>query len=224
MHSVCRETIFSVANNGEGGILEYVPFWAPWQSDWTKLAHCTSRSCILQNKTTIRPLRHILRKLLFLDKVPPSGPRGSGLDQNCTCTTRPWGQQNVTINRSLGYLVTEEIEEQDIYYGHTDGRTDGPTTDEWVSHLSSSGLWPVELKMCSVCTNQTHLMFCRLPAIATNWQVAVTAERKIGKYQSIRIVYIVILLNLQQQKNQKIELQWLVRYKLFYTCSRNYMM
>ena len=67
-------------------------------------------------------------------------------------------------------------------------------------------------------------MFCRLPAIATNWQVAVTAERKIGKYQSIRIVYIVILLNLQQQKNQKIELQWLVRYKLFYTCSRNYMM
>ena len=33
MHSDCQETIFSVANNGEGegggGILDYVPFWAP---------------------------------------------------------------------------------------------------------------------------------------------------------------------------------------------------
>ena len=70
----------------------------------------------------MRPLRHILR--IFLDKVPLWGPRGSGLDRNCTCTTRPWGQQNVTINRSLWYLVTEEIEEQDIVYGQTDGRPD----------------------------------------------------------------------------------------------------
>ena len=60
--------------------------------------------------------------MFFLDKVPLWGPRGSGLDQNCTCTTRPWGQQNVTINRSLRYLVTEEIEEQDIVYGQTDKR------------------------------------------------------------------------------------------------------
>ena len=92
MHSVCQETIYSVANNGKGGgggILDCVPFWAPGQFDWTKLAHCTSRSCMLQNKTTIT---------IFLDKVPLWCPRGSGLDQNCTCTTRPWGQQNVTIN------------------------------------------------------------------------------------------------------------------------------
>ena len=50
------------------------------------------------------------------------GPRGSGLDQNYTCTTRPWDQQHETINRFLRYLVTEEIEEQDIVYGQTDGR------------------------------------------------------------------------------------------------------
>ena len=55
---------------------------------------------------------------------------GSGLDQNCTCTTRPWSQQHYNINRSLQYLVTEEIEEQHIVYGQTDSRT----TDERVSH------------------------------------------------------------------------------------------
>ena len=105
------------------------PSGPPGQFDWTKLAHCTSRSCVLQNKTTIRPLRHILR--ILFDEVPLRGPRGSGLDQNCTCTTRPWGQQNLTINRSLRYLVTEEIEVQDIDYGQTDART----TDERVSHM-----------------------------------------------------------------------------------------
>ena len=46
--------------------------------------------------------------------------------------------KNVTINRSLWYLVTEEIEEQDIVYGQTDRRTDGQmdgrTTEERVSH------------------------------------------------------------------------------------------
>ena len=97
------------------------PSGPPGQFDWTKLAHCKSRSCILQNKTTIRPLRHILR--FFLTKSScGAGPKGSGLDQNCTCTTRPWGQQNVTINKYLRYLVTEEIEEQDIVYGQTDER------------------------------------------------------------------------------------------------------
>ena len=64
------------------------PSEPPGQFDWTKLAHCTSRPCILQNKTIIRPLRHILR-IFFFDKAPPPlwGPRRSGLDQNCTCTT-----------------------------------------------------------------------------------------------------------------------------------------
>ena len=61
---------------------------------------------------------------------PLVGPQGSGLDQNCTCTTRPWGQQNVTINMYLQYLITEEIKEQDIVYIQTDGRPDG----ERVSH------------------------------------------------------------------------------------------
>ena len=61
---------------------------------------------------------------------PLLGPQGSGLDQNCTCTTRPWGQQNVSIIRSLQYLITEEIEEQDIVYVQMDGRPD----DERVSH------------------------------------------------------------------------------------------
>ena len=46
----------------------------PGQFDWIKLAHCTSRPCILQNKTTIRPLRHILN--IFSDKAPPPvGPQ-----------------------------------------------------------------------------------------------------------------------------------------------------
>ena len=60
------------------------------------------------------------------------GPQGYGLDQNCTCTTRPWGQQtkNVTIIRYLQYLITVEIKEQDIVYVETDGRPD----DERVSH------------------------------------------------------------------------------------------
>ena len=70
--------IFSVANNGEGGILDYAPSGAPWQFDLTKLAHCTSRLCILQNSTTIRPLRHILRKKI-VGQSPPVVPQG-GLD------------------------------------------------------------------------------------------------------------------------------------------------
>ena len=61
---------------------------------------------------------------------PLVGPQGSGLDKNCTCKTRPWGQQNMTINRSLQYLITVEIKEQDTVYVQTDGRPD----DEMVSH------------------------------------------------------------------------------------------
>ena len=131
MHSVCQEKLVSVANNGEGGDFRLCPFWPLGRFDWTKLAHCTPRSCILQNKTTIGSSRHILS--FFLDKVPLWDSRGSGLNQNYTCTTRPWGQQNVTIDRYLQYLVTEEIEEQNIGYiqvaRRTDGWTDGKQTD-----------------------------------------------------------------------------------------------
>ena len=117
---------------GGGGLFQTMspsaPPPAPRQFDWTKLAYFTSRSCIQQNKTSIKPLRHTLR--IVFRQSPLVGPQGSGLDQNCTCTTRPWGQQNVTINRSLQYLITEEIKEQDIVYVQTDGRPD----DERVSH------------------------------------------------------------------------------------------
>ena len=133
MHSICQEIIFSVANNGEmrggGFILDYVPLWAPRQFDWTKLAYFTSRSCIQQNKTSIKPLRHTLRKCVWTS--PLVGPQGSGLGQNCTCTTRPWGHQNVTIiDRYLQYLITEEIKGQYIVYVRTAGRPD----DERVWH------------------------------------------------------------------------------------------
>ena len=142
---------------GRGGIMS--PSGPPGHFDLTKLAHCTSTSCFLQNKPTIRPLRHILRKFTFFDKVPLWGPRGSGLDQNCTCTTRPWGQQNVTMNRYLLYLVTEEIEEQDIVYRQidrqtvrqTDRRTAGRRTKEY--RISSTGRRAVELKHCAMCEN-----------------------------------------------------------------------
>ena len=98
----------------------------PGQFDCTKLAHCISRPCILQNKTIIRPETYT-KTFYFFDKVPLWGPRGSGLDQNCIFTTK-WGQQYETINRSLLYLVTEEIEEQDIVYGQTDKQTAGRRT------------------------------------------------------------------------------------------------
>ena len=139
------------------------PSGPPGQFDWTKLAHCTSacRSCLQLNKTLIRPLRHILR--FFLDKAPLWNPRGSGLDQNCTCTTRPWGQQNVTINRSLQYLVTEAREEQDIVYGQT-RRTAGRRTKGY--RISSTGLRlnnPV-----SVTRGQTESSYLTYLSIATN--------------------------------------------------------
>ena len=74
---------------------------------------------------------HILRNF-FLTKFPCGAPWG--LDQNCTCTTRPWGQQHETINRSLQYIVTEEMKEHHIAYGQTDRQTNGRTTDERISH------------------------------------------------------------------------------------------
>ena len=52
-------------------------------------------------------------------------PMGPGLDRNCACSTRPWGQQHKTINWSIRYLVTDEIE---------GGQTGGRTTNERVSH------------------------------------------------------------------------------------------
>ena len=45
-----RSKFFFVANNAKEGVggLDYAPFWAQGQLDWTKLAHCTSSSCNLQ--------------------------------------------------------------------------------------------------------------------------------------------------------------------------------
>ena len=54
-----------------------------------------------------------------------------GLNQNCTCTTRPWGQQYETINGSLGYLVTEDIPEQSIVHGRPDDRRKGIHKLDW---------------------------------------------------------------------------------------------
>ena len=120
------------------------PSGVPGHLDWTKLAQCTTRLCILQNKTIIMPLRHILRMfLIFLTKSPCGAPWGPDLNiiLHAQRTTKPWDQQHETINGSLRYLVTEEIEEQHIVYGQTAGRhTKG-------YRISSTGLWPVELKL-----------------------------------------------------------------------------
>ena len=119
-----RNTFFCRKQRGneEGCILDYVPLWAPRQFDWTKLAYCTSRSCIQQNKTSIKPLRHTLRKCVWTKSS--CGALGSGLDQNCTCTTRLWGQQNMTINRSLA-VFNYWGDKGTRYCLHTDGRTAG---------------------------------------------------------------------------------------------------
>ena len=121
-----------------------------WQFDWTKLAHCTSRPCILQNKIIIRPLRHILR--FFLTKSP-CGPQwvwtGPKLHvQNKTIG--PCHKQHETISMSLQYLVKEEITKQDIVYGQTAGRP---------YRISSTSLWPVELKMTK------HMSFLQLAKV-----------------------------------------------------------
>ena len=137
MYFVCREQIVLVTDNGEGvgRIFRLCPFLGPQRILTRTNLHNAQlkKSCILQNKTIIRPLRHILRIFYFFYYIPLWDPMGSGLDQKCTCTTRPWGQQHETINGSLRYLVIEEIEEQDIVYGQTDGRTKG-------YHISSTGL------------------------------------------------------------------------------------
>ena len=62
------------------------------------------------NKTTIRPPRHILR-IFFLTK----SPCGSGLDQNCTCTTTVdhGGQQNLTINT---FILMHSVCQETIFF------------------------------------------------------------------------------------------------------------
>ena len=144
-----KKQYFLSQTTGKRGerILDYVPFWGPEVNltgqNW-HIAHLDHLYYKIRLQLGLWDT-YILRFFFFGggggDKVPLCGPRGSGLDQNCTCTTRPWGQQNVTINRSLWYLDTEEIEEQDIVYRQTAGRrTKG-------YRISSPGLRPVELKI-----------------------------------------------------------------------------
>ena len=131
MHSVCQEIIFSVANNGEmrGGYFRLCPPLGPraiWL-DQTGILHIQ-----IMDPTKIRLQSSLWDTHLenVFGQSPLVGPQGSWLDQNYTCTTRPGGQQNMTINRSLQYLITEEKKEQDIVYAQTDGRPD----DERVSY------------------------------------------------------------------------------------------
>ena len=125
-----RNNFFSVANNGEmrGVILDYVPLWTP--DNLTGPNWHTSHLDHVSNKIRLQLSLWDTHLENVFGQSPLVGPQGSGLDQNCTCTTRPWGQQNVTINRYLQYLITEEIKEQDIVYVQTDGRPD----DERVFH------------------------------------------------------------------------------------------
>ena len=108
---------------GGGGILDYVPLWAP--GDLTEPNWHTSHLDHVSNKIRLQLSLWDTHLENVFGQSPLVGPQGSGLHQNCTCTTRPWGQQNVTINRSLQYLITEEIKEQDIVYVQTDGRPAG---------------------------------------------------------------------------------------------------
>ena len=71
----------------------------------------------------IWPLRHItgLLKNIFLTKSSCGAP--GGMDWTKIAHAQlDHGTNNMTINRSLRYLVTGEIEEQDIVYGQTAGR------------------------------------------------------------------------------------------------------
>ena len=86
MHSVFRETFFLSRTTGQReGILDNALIYDPRVSPLVQTGTCTTRLCILRGKTTISLLRHILRQKL--DQVSME----SGLDQNWTCTTRPWG-------------------------------------------------------------------------------------------------------------------------------------
>ena len=126
-----KNLFFSVANNGEmrgGGILDHAPLWAP--GNLTGPNWHTSHLYHVSNKIRLQLSLWDTHLENVFGQSPLVGPQGSGRDQNCTWTTRPWGQQNGTINRSLQYLTTEEIKEQDIVYVQTDGRPD----DERVSH------------------------------------------------------------------------------------------
>ena len=69
------ENIFLSRTMGEGGGFQTMfPSGAPGHLDWTKLAQCTTKSCILQNKTILRPLRLIIG--FFLTKSPCGAPGG----------------------------------------------------------------------------------------------------------------------------------------------------
>ena len=68
------------------------------------------------------------------------GPQGVRPGPNLNMHNRPWCQLNVTVNRSLWYLVTEEIEEQTFVNGQTDGQTAGRRTKGY--NISSTGLRP----------------------------------------------------------------------------------
>ena len=120
----------------EGGILDYVPLWAP--GNLTGPNWHTSHLDHVSNKTRLQlSLWDTYLENVF-GQSPLVGPQGSRLDQNCTCTTRPWGQQNVTINRSLQYLITEDIKEQDIVYVQTDGRPDDERVSQKLDWASTS--------------------------------------------------------------------------------------
>ena len=68
-----RNNFFCRKQRENGGILNSPPSEPPGQFDWTKLAHCTSRPCILQNKTIIRPLRHNVLRIFLSPLVGPQG-------------------------------------------------------------------------------------------------------------------------------------------------------
>ena len=111
---------------GGGGILDS-PFWGS-RASW--LDQTGIGTCILQNKTIIRPLTHTLRISFF--------PRRSGLDQNCAwCTTRPCGQQYKTIN---GYLWTSVLTKQlELRTGRETGKvsaTKATMSPKWPGSLS----------------------------------------------------------------------------------------
>ena len=82
-----------------------------WIYQWCD-AVCIIRRCYCLNQD-------VIGENAFIPDFPFVGPMGSRLDHICTCITRPLGQQHETINVSLWYSVTGEIEEQDIF---KDGR------------------------------------------------------------------------------------------------------